>query len=71
MTTHHGAFDRLTETYGWLGREFIPASGMHLRRSPALEIYLNDPERTPPEQLITDVLLPVDPSPRRRAQRTG
>lgn len=59
-TTHYGSFDRLAETYSWLGSQFIPSAGMKLRRSPAVEIYLNDPETTLPDQLLTDILLPVE-----------
>ncbi len=59
-TTHYGAFDGLAETYGWLGGRFMPAAGLILRRAPAIEIYLNNPETTSPEQLLTDILLPVE-----------
>jgi AraC family transcriptional regulator len=59
-TTHYGSFDRLAETYGWLGGNFMPSAGLIPRRAPAIEIYLNNPETTPPEQLLTDILLPVE-----------
>jgi AraC family transcriptional regulator len=59
-TTHYGSFDRLAETYGWLGSQFIPSAGLTLRQSSAIEIYLNNPETTPPNQLLTDILLPVE-----------
>ncbi|MDQ3071000.1 MAG: AraC family transcriptional regulator [Acidobacteriota bacterium] len=59
-TTHYGAFDRLAETYGWLGGHFMPSAGLTPRGAPAIEIYLTNPETTAPEQLLTDILLPVD-----------
>ena len=59
-TTHYGSFDRLVETYGWLGGQFIPSAGLTLRQSSAIEIYLNNPETTPHNQLLTDILLPVE-----------
>jgi AraC family transcriptional regulator len=64
-TTHYGAFDRLPDTYGWLGGHFLPSAGLILRRAPAIEIYLTNPETTAPAQLLTDILLPVE-RPRRR-----
>lgn len=59
-TTHYGAFDGLVETYGWLGGHFIPSAGLIPRQAPAIEIYLTNPETTSPEQLLTDILLPVE-----------
>ena len=59
-TTHYGAFDRLVETYGWLGGHFMPSAGLMPRRAPAIEIYLTHPETTPPQQLLTDILLPIE-----------
>jgi AraC family transcriptional regulator len=59
-TTHYGAFDGLSESYGWLGGHFMPSAGLIPRRAPAIEIYLNNPETTAPEQLLTDILLPVE-----------
>ena len=59
-TTHYGAFDGLVETYGWLGGHFIPSAGLMPRPAPAIEIYLTNPEATPPAQLLTDILLPVE-----------
>ena len=59
-TTHYGAFDGLVETYGWLGGHFMPSAGLIPRQAPAIEIYLSNPETTAPEQLLTDILLPVE-----------
>lgn len=59
-TTHYGAFDRLVETYAWLGGSFMPSAGLTPRRAAAIEIYLTNPQTTPPEQLLTDILLPIE-----------
>ncbi len=68
-TTHYGSFHRLAETYGWLGRQFIPSAGLTMRKSPAIEIYLTNPETTPPNQLLTDILLPVERLPASNRRR--
>lgn len=56
---HRGPFERLGETYGWIAISFIPASGYRMRSAPFLELYLTPPERTPPEELLTEVFVPV------------
>jgi AraC family transcriptional regulator len=63
VKTHYGSFETLAESYRWLVREFLPSSGLRLRNAPAIEIYLSPPESTQPEDLLTDVLLPVEKSP--------
>ena len=56
---HRGPFDRLAETYSWLALDFMPREGRSMRKAPCVEIYLTPPERTPPGDLITEVLVPV------------
>ena len=56
---HRGPFDRLAETYAWLALEFMQREGRSMRMSPCIEIYLTPPEQTPPDELITEVLVPV------------
>jgi AraC family transcriptional regulator len=56
---HRGPFDRLAETYGWLALDFMPREGRSMRKAPCVEIYLTPPERTPPAELLTEVLIPV------------
>lgn len=56
---HRGPFDRLADTYAWLGLDFMPRVGRTMRKAPCVEVYLTPPERTAPAQLLTDVLVPV------------
>ena len=56
---HRGPFDRLAETYGWLALDFMPREGRSMRKAPCVEIYLTPPERTPPAELLTEVLVPI------------
>ncbi len=60
VTTHHGPYDKLYETYAELCGQWIPAHDRTIRAEPCLEIYLNDPESTPPEELLTDVHMPIE-----------
>jgi len=58
-TTHFGPYTRLGETYARFLGQWLPQSGRELRSLPCLEIYMNDPEGTEPEDLITDLYAPL------------
>jgi AraC family transcriptional regulator len=59
VLTHFGPYAKLNESYKKLIGEWIPRSGRELRSSPCFEIYLNSPENTAPEDLITDIYAPL------------
>lgn len=60
MTTHYGSYTRLSETYAALCGQWAPANGYEIRSLPSLEIYLNSPEDTPEDELLTDVHIPIE-----------
>jgi AraC family transcriptional regulator len=59
ITTHRGPYETLGQTYLRLCGAWLPASGRELRSAPAFEAYLNNPQVTPPEALLTDIYLPL------------
>ena len=59
LTTHFGPYDKLGETYTELLGQWLPRSGRELRSTPCFEVYLNDPQSTEPEDLITDIYAPL------------
>ena len=61
VTTHFGPYGKLGETYARLCGDWLPAHGRELRSAPAFEIYLNSPENTDPEDLLTDIHVPLEP----------
>lgn len=61
VVTHTGPYDRLGQTYAELFGRWLPSSGRELRSEPSLEFYLNDPESTDPEDLLTDIYAPLEP----------
>ena len=69
VATHFGPYRRMGETYAKLLGQWLPRSGRELRSSPCLEVYLNSPEATEPENLLTDVQVPLQP--RRRGPSNG
>jgi AraC family transcriptional regulator len=56
---HRGPFERLAETYAWLALDFMPREGGSMRTAPCIEIDLTPPERAPPAELLTEVLVPI------------
>lgn len=67
VTTHFGSYEKLGSTYTKLFGEWLPRSGRELRSLPCFEIYLNDPESTEPDELLTDIYVPLEPARGRSA----
>lgn len=59
VTTHFGPYDKLGQTYAMLFGQWLLQSGRELRSDPCLEFYLNDPDSTDPDDLLTDICLPL------------
>ncbi|MHC4401192.1 MAG: AraC family transcriptional regulator [Planctomycetota bacterium] len=59
VVTHKGPYADVKQTYDRLFREWVPNSGRELRSDPCLEIYRNDPNEVAPEELSTDVCVPL------------
>jgi AraC family transcriptional regulator len=60
VARHRGPYERISETYARICGEWLPASGRELAAAPALEFYLNAPQFTKPEDLLTDACLPLE-----------
>ncbi len=58
---HRGPYSKLSETYARLAGEWLPASGREPLTAPALEFYRNSPFNTQPEDLVTEINLPLAP----------
>lgn len=56
---HIGPYSELGGVYLRLCSEWFPRSGRDPGFSPALEFYRNHPDRVPPEELITDIFMPL------------
>lgn len=56
---HAGPYDGLQQTYDHIFRSWLPASGEQLREEPGFERYVNSPEQTRPEDLRTEIWLPL------------
>jgi AraC family transcriptional regulator len=56
---HKGPYEGFSQTYDEIYLNWLPESGYELRDAPPLEFYLNAPDRTKPENLKTDIYVPV------------
>jgi AraC family transcriptional regulator len=62
ITIHRGPYESLGDTYRQLYGTWLPSSGREPRNSPSFEIYRNSPMDTQPENLITEIFLPLAPN---------
>ncbi|WP_027361159.1 AraC family transcriptional regulator [Halodesulfovibrio aestuarii] len=53
--THKGPYETLYITYAALFGEWLPQSGEELQDAPSLQIYLNNIDETPAEELLTEI----------------
>jgi AraC family transcriptional regulator len=60
VMTHFGPYEKLNESYTKLLGQWLPRSGRELRSGPSLEFYMNSPENTAPEDLVTDICTPLE-----------
>jgi AraC family transcriptional regulator len=56
---HKGPYDNLSRTWMLLLCSWLPKSGRELRDAPCFELYLNSPDSTPPEELVTLLHAPL------------
>jgi len=59
VATHRGPYQEISDTYAQVCGEWLPGSGRELLSAPALEMYRNSPTNTRPEDLLTDIYLPL------------
>lgn len=59
MTVHEGPYDGLANTYCTLMGQWLPAQSRETADAPCFEIYVNNPMDTKPEDLRTEVYVPV------------
>ncbi len=57
---HVGPYDKLKDSWDAMVNDWLPSSGKKYKEGTCFEMYMNDPETTPPEELITDIYLPVE-----------
>jgi AraC family transcriptional regulator len=72
VTTHFGPYQNLGASYAKLLGQWLPRSGRDLGNAPCFEVYLNSPESSEPEDLVTDIYAPLAPAvPVRKTKMAG
>ncbi len=59
VTLHEGPYAEFSATYSKIYGGWFPENGRYPGPGPSLEFYLNDPESTDPEDLLTEVWVPI------------
>lgn len=59
VLVHKGRFEDLLKSYRWIYGEWLPGSGREVEAGPSLEIYLTDPDRVAPEDMMTEIRIPL------------
>jgi AraC family transcriptional regulator len=59
ITTHQGPYEKIGESYAALLGQWLPRSRRELAGAPCFEVYLNTPDSTAPEDLLTDLYAPL------------
>lgn len=59
VLTYKGAYSGLSAAYHSLFGTWLPSSGEEPTDAPCYEIYLNNPREVAPEELLTEVCLPL------------
>lgn len=58
-TLHHGPYEKLGDAWARLMGGWLPQSGHRLGAGPSYEVYRNSPMDTAPDQLVTELHLPL------------
>ena len=59
ITTHKGPYENIGATYSALLGQWLPANNRQMANTPCFEVYLNNPQQTKPEDLLTDIYVPL------------
>lgn len=57
--THVGPYEKFVHSYDYIFGKWMPENNIELRDAPCLEKYLNSPDKTKPEKLVTEILIPI------------
>lgn len=58
---HQGSYAELEDAYRWFYRDWLLQSPYEIADAPPIEEYLNDVQTTAPENLLTDIYIPIQP----------
>lgn len=59
VMTYKGPYSELPKAYNWLYGTWLPNAGVEVRDAVCFEDYLNDPRHVAPNDLLTDIFMPI------------
>lgn len=59
VAVHKGSYDGLQAAYDWLFGQWLPQSGREATDENSVEVYLTDPDKTKPEDNLTEIRIPL------------
>lgn len=59
VVVYKGPYSGLPAVYDHLYSAWLPASEEEAADHPSYEVYLNDPTKTPPDELLTEIVMPL------------
>lgn len=59
VTVHLGSYETIWQSWNRTYRDWLPKSGLEPRDVAPFEIYLNNQKQTPPEELQTEIWIPI------------
>lgn len=59
VLTHKGPYAELHRAYRFLFGQWLPQSGAEAKDAPCYEVYLNNPRDVAPDELLTEICLPL------------
>lgn len=59
MTLHVGPYEDLGKTYAYICGQWAPKNYKEIQAKPSIEVYLDDPHEVSPENLRTEIYVPV------------
>jgi len=57
--THRGPYEELKNSYHYIYGQWLAESKVKLRNQHCLQRYLNSPEDAQPEELLTEIMVPI------------
>jgi len=57
---HRGPYKGLKNSFRRILKDWLPKSGRNLRDAPCLELYIDDPDKTPEPDLRTKICVPIE-----------
>lgn len=59
VLAHNGPYSDLGLAYQWLYQQWLRSADVEIRNEPPVEIYLNTPRDTAPQDLMTEICIPI------------